>query len=131
MSATVITPTPIAPQLPWGMSGSCTASSGDPSRSIRLTWNGKTTEMSVTATMATSGPGTRRILAGTQRQAIRMTITRTPKSTPGRCAAMICPGRPMRLCQAVLLDFPPSNTCACLQRDRDPDAGQHGVDDDG
>ncbi len=44
-----------------------------------------------------------------------MTITRTPRMTPGRCAPTICPGRPIRLCQAVLLDFPPSNTCACCR----------------
>lgn len=44
-----------------------------------------------------------------------MTITSTPSSTPGRCAPMICPGRPIRLCQAVLLDFPPSSTCVCCR----------------
>ncbi len=57
----------------------------------------------------------RRTVAGTQRQATRMTITSAPRITPGRCAPMIWPGSPIRLCQAVLLDFPPSSTCACCR----------------
>ena len=89
MSVTVMTPIATAPQLPSGISGSCSASSGDPSRSIRRTLNGKTTEITVTATMATSGPGIGATLAGTHRQAIRMAITRTPSMTPGRCAPII------------------------------------------
>jgi hypothetical protein len=113
MSATVITPITIAPQLPSGSAGNCSASKGDPSRSIRRTLNGKTTETAVTATIATSGPGMRATRAGTQRHAIIMAITSTPRMTPGRCAPMTWPGSSMTLCQAELLDFPPSSTWAC------------------
>ena len=44
-----------------------------------------------------------------------MTITSAPRMTPGRWAPMTCPGSSITLCQAVLLDLPPSNTWVCCR----------------
>ncbi len=81
---TVMTAITTAPQFPCGSVGNCSASSTEPFSTIRDTWKGNTTEIAVTTTMATSGPGMLATRAGTQRQATRMAITSSPSTSPGR-----------------------------------------------
>ena len=88
ISATVRTPAANAPQVPSGSAGSCMASSREPLSSIRGTLVAMISETTVAATMATSGAGTTRSVAGAHRQATRITITSTPRAV---LAALTCP----------------------------------------
>ena len=79
------------------------------------------------ATMATSGPGTLRTGAGTQRHATRMPMTSRPTSMPVWSAEISCIGSSTTLRQAELSELPPKRaTCTCWG-DRDAIPAKHGV----
>lgn len=80
---------------------------------MRLTSNGNRTESAVTPTMATSGPGTRLIGAGTQRHATSVTMTSMPSRNPGPWRFISPAGSCSMFSHALLLDLPPSSTCSC------------------
>ena len=113
--ATVSTPATNAPQAPLGRLGRAIASSNDPFSWMRGMSSPAIIATALAATMATSGPGTLRTGAGTQRHATRMPMTSRPTSMPVWSAEISCIGSSTTLRQAELSELPPSSTCTCCR----------------
>ncbi|SLH15607.1 Uncharacterised protein [Mycobacteroides abscessus subsp. abscessus] len=102
-------------QPPSGICGSSIASNSELLSTIRSTSSGSTSDSTVAATTATSGPGTTRTFSGRYFQPSITATTSTPTSAAPVFIDVSRPGSAVMLCHAELCDDPPSNTCTCCR----------------